>query len=66
MVFARHNSKTVLQFLDIKEMMNNFFLLLWLDSTREKCYTLTFISFRNDGSIFDGLVEEDDKDKAKR
>uniref|UniRef100_A0A8C0BYU8 Circadian locomoter output cycles protein kaput n=1 Tax=Buteo japonicus TaxID=224669 RepID=A0A8C0BYU8_9AVES len=25
-----------------------------------------FVSFRNDGSIFDGLVEEDDKDKAKR
>uniref|UniRef100_A0A8B9T5P9 Circadian locomoter output cycles protein kaput n=1 Tax=Anas platyrhynchos TaxID=8839 RepID=A0A8B9T5P9_ANAPL len=24
------------------------------------------LSFRNDGSIFDGLVEEDDKDKAKR
>ena len=23
-------------------------------------------SFRDDGSIFDGLVEEDDKDKAKR
>lgn len=27
----------------------------------------TFLfSFREDGSIFDGFVEEDDKDKAKR
>lgn len=66
-IFARHHTKTVLWVFDVMEMVNNFFFaLLWSDSIREKFYTLTSVSFRNDGSIFDGLVEEDDKDKAKR
>lgn len=63
MVLVRHHSnKTVLQFLDLGEMMyNEVFLLLFFFF-----FLITFVSFRNDGSIFDGLVEEDDKDKAKR
>ncbi|XP_072476904.1 circadian locomoter output cycles protein kaput isoform X3 [Notamacropus eugenii] len=30
------------------------------------CHKMSSIADRDDGSIFDGLVEEDDKDKAKR
>jgi len=59
MVFARHHSKTALWFLDTTEICGG-------QTPQEKFCTLTFVSFRNDGSIFDGLVEEDDKDKAKR
>lgn len=62
MVLVRHHSnKTVLQFLDLGETMYNEVSLLFFFF-----FLITFVSFRNDGSIFDGLVEEDDKDKAKR
>lgn len=51
--------------------MTFFLLLLHSDGTpQEGSFTLQhvllLVPFRNDGSIFDGLVEEDDKDKAKR
>lgn len=71
MVLVRHHSKTVLWFLDVTEMINNELpphpIVIGL---HERNFALQhlflFVSFRNDGSIFDGLVEEDDKDKAKR
>lgn len=47
-----------------------FFLPCCVCTPEERDFTLSHLflslSFRNDGSIFDGLVEEDDKDKAKR
>jgi len=62
MVLVRHHSnKTVLQFLDLGETMYNEVSLLFFFF-----FLINFVSFINDGSIFDGLVEEDDKDKAKR
>lgn len=57
-----YSNKTVLQFLDLREMMYNELSLLCVFFF----FLIIFGSFRNDGSIFDGLVEEDDKDKAKR
>lgn len=58
LTFKRNYSMFGLVVIDLQKIK------LLFNQTENKC--LYFPRFRDDGSVFDGMLEEDEKDKAKR